>query len=298
MQYLEQLAMADAEPAGIKKPVIMPEPFRGEIEEDWKDWLDNFKACAEINGWNDDLKCKFMGVRLKDTAYKVYQDTEAAVKTDWTNLCATLEKRFRTVKEPQFYKTKFNATKQLQGDTLLDLGNKIRTLARKAYPTIEAGLRDELARDQFVRALTNVDMTLKLKHGIPATLDDAIRMTIDWQTVELDVRKDKSTTSIEPPAGACSATTQETALMTMMNEVLTMMKEDREEARRSRGQNISGKGRGRGRYENDYKCFICGSDQHLKRNCPKNRECWNCGLPGHMRNDCPTFKQSQPGNGR
>ncbi|CAC5393515.1 unnamed protein product [Mytilus coruscus] len=291
------LAMANAEPAGTKKPVIMPDPFRGEIEEDWKDWLDNFKACAEINGWNDDLKCKFMGVRLKDTAYKVYQDTEAAVKTDWTNLCATLEKRFRTVKEPMFYKTKFNATKQLQGDTLLDLGNKIRKLARKAYPTIEAGLRDELARDQFGRALTNVDMTLKLRHCMPATLDDGIRMAIDWQTVELDFRKDKSTTCFEPPkadslsAGECSATTQETALMTMMNEVLRMTKEDRERARRSRGQNIAGKGRGRGRNENDYKCFICGSEQHLKRNCPKNRECWNCGFPGHMRNDYPSFKQ-------
>jgi len=54
--------------------------------------------------------------------------------------------------------------KQEQNETILDLGNKIRTLARKAYPGIDAQLRDKLARDQFVRALTNVDITLKLRH--------------------------------------------------------------------------------------------------------------------------------------
>jgi hypothetical protein len=76
--------------------------------------------------------------------------------------------------------------KQEQYETILDLGNKIRTLARKAYPEIDAQLRDELAR-----ALTKVDMTLKLRHNMPDILDDAIRMAIDWQTVEIDVRKDK-----------------------------------------------------------------------------------------------------------
>ena len=132
-----------------------------------------------------------LGVRVKGTAYKVYQDLETAVKLDYKELCKTLEKRFKTVKQPQFYKTKFLGLRQEQNEIILDLGNKIRTLARKTYPEIDAQLRDELARDQFVRVLTNVDMTLKLRHNIPDTLDDAIRMAIDWQTVEIDVRKEK-----------------------------------------------------------------------------------------------------------
>ena len=41
---------ADEVPAGIKKPVVMPDNFKGEIDEDWQDWLDHFKACADING--------------------------------------------------------------------------------------------------------------------------------------------------------------------------------------------------------------------------------------------------------
>jgi hypothetical protein len=81
--------------------------------------------------------------------------------------------------------------RQERNESILDLGNKIRTLARKAYPKIDAQLRDEFARDKFVRALTNIDMTLKLRHNMPDSLDDAMRMIIYSQTVEIDVRKDK-----------------------------------------------------------------------------------------------------------
>lgn len=306
MQDLERLNMAEGE-HGIKKPIVMPDVFKGDIEEDWEDWIESFKACADINSWDDNLKCKFLGVRVKGTAYKVYQDLETAVKLDWKELCKTLEKRFKTVKQPQFYKTKFLGLKQEQNETILDLGNKIRTLARKAYPEIDAQLRDELARDQFVRALTNIDMTLKLRHNMPDTLDDAIRMAIDWQTVEIDVRKDKKvifeekkepTTEGVKSGEACVAATQESSLMSMMAEVLTLIKEDREEARRNRGQYNVGRGRGRMRNENNLRCYVCGSDRHLKRYCPKNNVCWNCELPGHTKNNCPNLKQTQSGNGK
>ena len=190
MQDVERLSMAERE-HGIKKPIVMPDVFKDDIEEDWEDWIESAKACAEINSWDNNLKCKLLGVRVKGTAYKVNQDLETAVKLDCKVLCKTLEKRFKTVKQPQFYKTKFLGLKQEQNEIILDLGNKIRTLARKTYPEIDAQLRDELAHDQFVRVLTNVDMTLKLRHNIPDTLDDAIRMAIDWQTVEIDVRKEK-----------------------------------------------------------------------------------------------------------
>jgi hypothetical protein len=81
-----------------------------------------------------------MGVRLKNNAYKVYKELEAAVKTNWTDLSETLEKRFKTVSQTQYYKTKFQGVTQTAGESLLDLGNKICTLSRKAYPNLEAKL--------------------------------------------------------------------------------------------------------------------------------------------------------------
>ena len=66
MQDLERLNMAEGE-QGIKKPIVMPDVFKCDIKEDWEDWIESFKACAEINSWDDNLKCKFLGVREKGT---------------------------------------------------------------------------------------------------------------------------------------------------------------------------------------------------------------------------------------
>jgi endonuclease III-like uncharacterized protein len=77
--------------------------------------------------------------------------------------------------------------------------------------------------------------------------------------------------------------------MSMMTEVLTLIKEDREEVRRNRGK-------GRMHNENHLRCYVCGSDRHLKRYCPKKNVCWNCELPGHTKNNRPKLKQTQSGN--
>ena len=83
-----------------------------------------------------------------------------------------------------------------------------------------------------------------------------------------------------------------------MMEVLTLIKEDREEARRNRGQYNVGRGKGQMRNENHLRCYVCGSDRHLKRYCPIKNVCWNCEFPGHTKNNCPKLKQKQSGNSK
>ena len=60
----------------------MPDTFKGEIEEYQQDWLDHFKTCADINSWNGEMKCKYMGMKLNNTAHKVNLDLKQTVKGD------------------------------------------------------------------------------------------------------------------------------------------------------------------------------------------------------------------------
>ena len=66
--------------AVIKRPVVMPELFTG--EEEWEEWMSVFEACAEVNGWDDPTKCKFMLVRFHGQARKVIHDLDQATKTN------------------------------------------------------------------------------------------------------------------------------------------------------------------------------------------------------------------------
>lgn len=63
----------------------------------------------------------------------------------WYSDVVSVEKRFKTVSQMQYYRTKFQGVTQTAAESLLDLGNKIRTLSRKAYPNLEAKLRNQFA---------------------------------------------------------------------------------------------------------------------------------------------------------
>jgi len=122
-----------------KCPVVMPDIYTG--EEEWSDWLFQFESCAALNDWDDDLKCKFIIVRLKGTTGKALSDLDTETKKDWKKLTTELGTRFDTTTRPDLYKSEFMGRKKKRDRKLLRMGNSIRTLARKAYPSLSISVR-------------------------------------------------------------------------------------------------------------------------------------------------------------
>lgn len=67
--------------AGLRRPVVMPDIYYG--KDECRDWSFHFESCAELNGWDDTTKCKFVFVHLKVTAGKALGDLDQDTKTDW-----------------------------------------------------------------------------------------------------------------------------------------------------------------------------------------------------------------------
>ncbi len=179
--------MADGEEMAVAKtpkPIVMPDCFHGGDDDDWECWFQNFSDCADINGWDNALKLKFLAVRMKGMAQRVYMDLDLASKADFDSLSEALATRFRSTTDQELYKSQFLSRHREAGEALPKLGNAIRVLAGKAYSEVPGKIRDELARDQFIRALDNGKLVLELRHHLPKTLDDAIRVAIEWENVE------------------------------------------------------------------------------------------------------------------
>lgn len=156
-----------------KPPIVMPDVYTG--EEEWSDWLFQFESCAALNDWDDDLKCKFIIVRLKGTAGKALSDLVAETKKDWKKLLAELGTRFDTTTRPDLYKSELMGRKKKDTESYLELGNSIRTLARKAYPSLSNAVIDELAKDQYLRGLDKTELALKVRHANHKTLTGGSR---------------------------------------------------------------------------------------------------------------------------
>ena len=93
-----------------KRPVVIPDIYTG--EEDWSDWLFQLESCASLNDWDDDLKCKFIIVRLKGTAGKALSGLETETKKDWTKLTTEFGTRFDTTTRPDLCKSEFMGGKK------------------------------------------------------------------------------------------------------------------------------------------------------------------------------------------
>ena len=73
----------------VAKPAVLPEAFTG--EESWNDWQLHFCNIADVNGWDDAAKLKWLKVRLTQRAFQKLPD---AKKTSYVEAIKALEDRF------------------------------------------------------------------------------------------------------------------------------------------------------------------------------------------------------------
>ena len=143
-------------------------------------------------------------------------------------------------------------------------------------------------------------MTIKVRQANPKTLDEAIRMTVEYEAVEKDVKG----TNVGSEANAIHTTekkkeSENTELVSLMREMMTFMKEEREfrkdmlsSTRGARGSWGPGRGRGRGRDKSEVKCYSCGVKGYYKSECPKQDACFECGQHGHFARKCPNKSEN------
>uniref|UniRef100_A0AAR2JZ36 Peptidase A2 domain-containing protein n=1 Tax=Pygocentrus nattereri TaxID=42514 RepID=A0AAR2JZ36_PYGNA len=75
----------------VSRPAFMPEVFDG-VSCTWPDWLGQFELASELNGWDDNLRVKFMTLLLKGKAREVFLGLPSEARTVYRQLKMHLEK--------------------------------------------------------------------------------------------------------------------------------------------------------------------------------------------------------------
>ena len=239
-----------------------------------------------MNGWTDKEKGLYLAVSLRGQAQGVFGNLSSK-SNDYTELSNALQERFAPPNQTDLYRVQLKERRQRATESLTELGQDIWRLINLAYPTAPADLRETLAKEQFIDALVSSDMRLRIKQARPTSLNMAVRHAVELEAFNKAERKQME------GQGFMRATNQleqkepekEDELKILKNSMFKMQKTlDNLAGRRDKddkghppptfkkpGQrNGSSQDQQSTRFKR--KCWTCGSESHLKRNCPQTEK--------------------------
>ena len=174
------------------RPVVMPEPFAALDNEEWDSWISHFEDCAVINGWSDERKAQFLAVRTCGAALLQLQSLATGVRENYATLKEALREKFVPKERVELHKAEFRARHRKRDEKLPDLASSLSRLVSRAYPEAVPDLKDSLAKDQFIDALEDREIRVKLRESGPKTLDKAVSRALQIEAMyEAESRRSK-----------------------------------------------------------------------------------------------------------
>jgi len=154
-------------PQQQEKPRVRPSQYNGSTS--WEDYKAQFELVADLNQWDKRTKAAYLAVRLSGQAQAVLGDLDKAQRTSYTDLVTALDSRFGTSNRTEMFQVSLRSHTRKPEETLPELAQAIRRLTRQAYPDATISLRESIAKDQFIEALTDPKLHWKV-HQVKAVM--------------------------------------------------------------------------------------------------------------------------------
>jgi len=165
---------------------------------DVETFLAKFRAASKYNRWSRDDQLAHLTAALTGNASMLLYEID---NLPLEEVVTKLRTRFGTQGQTERFRTELKFRKRRPGETLQELAAEIERLARRAFPTASADIRDHLTRDAFVDALDPSDLSLRVRVQEPKTLQDALTSAIKLEVVLNQMEKPKMSSKNPLPRG-------------------------------------------------------------------------------------------------
>lgn len=259
----------------MTKTVQRAPPFDG--RSDWEAYKTQFEMLATVNNWSEVEKATYLAVSLKGSALTVLSNIPRDNLYNYSSLVTALEARLGSSHQAELYRIKLKNRTRRRDESLAEVAEEVERLARLAYPEAQAEMLDLLAKDQFIDAITDGDMRLRLRQNHPKNLREALQTALELEAFHL-----ASQQRTKPVRGA--AVEDEPDPLVKSSNLTTVscsdIKQCLQECLESCLQN-----------KLQYQRRLPGGQQRRRRTIKGN--CWSCGNPGHMQRDCTEPKKPE-----
>ena len=121
----------------------------------FKDYMVQFEMIAALNNWSERTKALELATSLRKTALGVLTDLNDDTRYDFQALVSALSTRFEPEDQAEVFKAQLRNRRRKKTESIPELGQDMKRLARLAYPGVMMEMKSWLALKCFVDALDN-----------------------------------------------------------------------------------------------------------------------------------------------
>src|SRR5688572_2847956 len=261
-------------------------------------FLVQFEVCARHNKWTAADRVDYLRCSLEKAATQLLWDFGAQPSASYEELVERLRQRYGTEGQAETFRAQLYYRRQRPEENLSDLLHEIRRLVVLAYPVPSNETTQIIAKDAFLEAMRDRELSLKVREREPKNLDEAYRTALRLEAYQRTNDADDRRRQPNRVRG-----TQETdlsaQLQAQMDRVLNSQQDEQRKWQQEMEKRMDAQlrvlrrtapttgepsheirpGRARrGPTENQRRemtCFNCGRAGHMARNCRRDRRYQN-----------------------
>ena len=161
-----------------------PDKFDGDKIER-ADFITHFNVVARWNYWTYSEKGLQLATCLRGKTQKILSSIPESLNGDYETVKSTLEKRFDLPHRENAFRAGFRRRKREARKSLMDYGSVVMRLAQRAYPGFSYDALDQVAREQFISGLSDIEMKRFVDLMGPHSLDETVSLATQFESFEL-----------------------------------------------------------------------------------------------------------------
>lgn len=165
------------------RPTQRPTAFDG--TSSWEAYKIQFEIVAEINGWNNEERAAFLATSLQGSAVSILNNLTEPKRRDYSALVQALESRYGAMCQSELNRATLRNRIRRCDESFPELAGDIERLVRLAYPNGTPEMLEALAKDQFVDAVQDDNIRLRIAQSRPTTLGQALEIALELESFAL-----------------------------------------------------------------------------------------------------------------
>ena len=162
---------------------MRPQNYDG--SSDFEEFLCQFEITCEINAWKYKEKSLYLANCLTGVARSLLNELDSDGRRDYDTLIVKLRNRFGSVYQSEIYRTQLKSRTRNKGETIQELAQAIKKLVRQAYPRVNKEVIETLSLDNFIDAITDSDIRMRVRELSPKSLDEAEQICVRLEAYKI-----------------------------------------------------------------------------------------------------------------